>query len=54
MGDGPAIHKRMANWKRGTLERVEDGEHEVLLESAAVADPLFDKITNLFLSGGHG
>ena len=52
--DVPAIHKRMANWKRGTLELVENGEHEVLMESAAVADPLFDKITNLFLSGGHG
>lgn len=49
-----AVHRRMDAWKRGTLELVPDGEHEVLMESAAIADPLFDRMTELFLSGGHG
>lgn len=52
--DVPAIQKRMADWKRGELHLVEDGQHEVLMESDAVAGPLFDQIAALFLSGGHG
>ncbi|MEP2640547.1 alpha/beta hydrolase [Roseobacter sp.] len=52
--DVPAIHTRMDSWKRSTLEMVEGGEHEVLMESPAVADPLFDQMATLFLSGGHG
>ncbi|MBW4707778.1 alpha/beta hydrolase [Roseobacter sp. YSTF-M11] len=52
--DVSAIHRRMEGWKRGALELVEEGEHEVLMESDAVAGPLFDRMTALFLSGGHG
>lgn len=49
-----AIQARMAAWTRGSLELVEDAEHEVLMESDGVAGPLFDQIAALFLSGGHG
>ncbi len=49
-----AIQTRMAAWPRGTLELVEDGEHEVLMDSAEVSGPIFDQIAALFLSGGHG
>lgn len=52
--DIPAIERRMSSWKRGELALVKDGEHEVLMECAAIADPLFDKMATLFLSGGHG
>ncbi|GFE51999.1 hydrolase [Roseobacter cerasinus] len=49
-----AIQTRMAKWKDGTLELVANGEHEVLMESEAVAGPLFDKVAALFLKRGHG
>lgn len=52
--DVQAVKQRMAIWKRGELALVDKGEHEVLMESPAVADPLFDKMAALFLSGGHG
>lgn len=52
--DVPSIHRRMASWARGRLELVENGEHEVLMESDAVANPLFDLMADLFRSGGHG
>ncbi|WP_299967053.1 alpha/beta hydrolase [uncultured Roseobacter sp.] len=52
--EATAVQQRMARWPRGTLELVEDGEHEVLMESDAVAGPLFDQMAALFLRGGHG
>ncbi|MGC3936470.1 alpha/beta fold hydrolase [Roseobacter sp. EG26] len=52
--DIPVIHRRMEAWNRGHLELVENGEHEVLMESEAVSAPIFDQMTALFLSGGHG
>lgn len=39
-----AIHVRMASWPEGTLETVAGARHEVLMESAAVTDPIFDRI----------
>lgn len=52
--DVPAIQERMFTWKRGDLEIVQDGEHEVLMESAERVSPLFDIMIELFRSGGHG
>lgn len=52
--DVPAVKRRMSTWKRGTLELVDGGEHEVLMENATISDALFDKMATLFLSGGHG
>ncbi|MFK7869930.1 MAG: alpha/beta fold hydrolase [Roseobacter sp.] len=43
------VHQRMAAWPKGSLDIIEDGEHEVLMESAAKTTPLFDKIATLFL-----
>lgn len=52
--DIPAIERRMEGWKQGRLEIVPDGEHEVLMESAEVTDPLFDQISALFLQRSQG
>lgn len=52
--DIPAIQSRMHGWKNGQLEIVPDGEHEVLMESAAVTEPLFDQMASLFLGPGQG
>jgi lysophospholipase len=42
------IAERMKAWPRGTLERVEGAEHEVLMERAAMRTPVTDAITSLF------
>ncbi len=47
--DIPAIHQRMQNWPGGRLEIVPDGEHEVLMESPNVTEPLFDLVSAHFL-----
>lgn len=52
--DVAAIQSRMSKWKRGSLEIIEHGEHEVLMESAEKVSPLFDAMATLFKSGGHG
>lgn len=52
--DVPLVHERIAGWKRGELEVIEGGEHEVLMESEAAVAPLFDRMAELFRSGGHG
>ncbi len=44
----PAIHRRMQEWNNGALEIVEDGEHEVMMESDAVAGPVFDRMSEVF------
>ncbi|WP_298842566.1 alpha/beta fold hydrolase [uncultured Roseobacter sp.] len=49
--DVPAIHNRMAAWPRGETETVDPGEHEVLMESAEVTGPLFDRIAAHFSTG---
>ena len=51
--DVAQIHARMAEWKKGRLEIVENGEHEVLMESETISGPLFDAMTDLFLGGDH-
>ena len=38
----------METWKKGKLEIVADGEHEVLMDSETVSRPVFDQITRLF------
>ncbi|MEM9575944.1 MAG: alpha/beta hydrolase [Pseudomonadota bacterium] len=48
--DIPAIHHRMADWPGGRLEIVPDGEHEVLMESAEITEPLFDLTCAHFLT----
>lgn len=44
------VTARMESWKGGRLEMVEGGEHEVLMESAAMRDPILDGIQRLFLA----
>ncbi|MEM1074576.1 MAG: alpha/beta hydrolase [Pseudomonadota bacterium] len=46
--DIPPIQARMERWPGGTLEIVENGEHEVLMESSDVTEPLFDKMAEVF------
>lgn len=46
--DKDAILSRMDTWETGTLEWVESGEHEVLMEGANKRAPLMAHITALF------
>ncbi|MEM9580176.1 MAG: alpha/beta hydrolase [Pseudomonadota bacterium] len=52
LGDGerivdvPPIHQRMAHWPDGTLKVVPGGEHEVLMEVAAVREEVLTDITD--------
>lgn len=48
------IHARMDSWKGGELHVIENGEHEVLMESEAIRTPVFDEITRLFLNTTTG
>lgn len=48
--DIPAVHKRMASWKQGELQIVENGEHEVMMDGDAISHPVFDAMTKLFLN----
>ncbi|MFD2738441.1 alpha/beta fold hydrolase [Sulfitobacter aestuarii] len=43
------IHRRMERWPGGRLEIVPGGEHEVLMETEAIREPVFDGIAELFL-----
>lgn len=45
----PRIHERMDSWKGGQLVIVEDGEHEVLMETETLRAPIMDGIEKLFL-----
>lgn len=36
------VHKRMARWPNGTLDLIEDGEHEVLMEVPKTRNHIFD------------
>ena len=47
--DVPHVHKRMEGWKGGRLELVDGGEHEVLMETEALRNPIFDGLERLFL-----
>ncbi len=44
------IHDRMARWPNGTLEIVEQGEHEVLMEVPATRKRIFDDCAAFFAS----
>lgn len=46
--DTSAIRTRTAGWANGTLEMIEAGEHEVLMEDAATRGQIIGKITTLF------
>ncbi|CUI28527.1 alpha/beta fold hydrolase [Cognatishimia activa] len=46
--DPDAIKSRMADWNDGTLEMVEAGEHEVLMEDPAKRAPIMAKIGSFF------
>ncbi|MFK7745958.1 MAG: alpha/beta fold hydrolase [Roseobacter sp.] len=52
--DIPAIQSRMSSWKKGSLEIVPDGEHEVLMESPQATGPLFDQMSDFYLRGTDG
>ncbi|MFK7874728.1 MAG: alpha/beta hydrolase [Paracoccaceae bacterium] len=44
----PRIHERMEHWSNGKLHMVERGEHEVLMETPDIRNPIFDKIATQF------
>lgn len=46
--DVPAIHKRMNSWSGGTLDVVERGEHEIMMEAPEMRNAAFDKMAALF------
>lgn len=48
--DRDAIRVRMANWPKGKLVEIPDGEHEVLMEGPEVRDPVFDQLAAHFLA----
>lgn len=48
--DRKAIRARMANWPRGTLVEIPDGEHEVMMEAPEVRGPVFDQLAAHFMA----
>ncbi len=46
--DRDAIRARMANWPKGKLIEVPEGEHEVMMESPEVRGPVFDQLAAHF------
>jgi lysophospholipase len=48
--DTARIHQRMARWSNGQLEMVQNGEHEVLMESLADLDQTIARIVSHFES----
>lgn len=46
--DPTAIRDRMGVWNSGTLELLENGRHEVMMETAAMRKQVFDATTALF------
>ena len=46
--DRKAIRKRMANWPKGQLVEIPDGEHEVLMEGPEVRGKVYQQISDLF------
>jgi lysophospholipase len=47
--DIPRIEARMEGWKGSTFEKIEGGEHEVLMEQPHMRDPIFDHLAKHFL-----
>lgn len=48
--DANRIHSRMERWTNGKLEMIDPGEHEVLMEGAAMRTIIHDKIEAFFAS----
>lgn len=46
--DTKAIRSRLAGWSNGSLEMIEGGEHEVLMEDARTRAKIMDRIAELF------
>ena len=46
--DPARIHERMGNWPRGELVILDKGRHEVLMETKALRDQVFDGAVDLF------
>lgn len=46
--DPDAIKSRITGWENGTLEMVEGGEHEVLMEGPEIRQPIMATISALF------
>lgn len=52
--DAPRIHARMASWPNGRLEMVPGGEHEVLMEGAAIRTNIMDDMAKHFEAAAAG
>lgn len=50
--DGGAIRNRMAGWRNGALDVVEDAQHEVLMETPAIRAAVMDRLEELFAGNG--
>ncbi len=46
--DPARIRDRMRRWRRGTLQIIEDGRHEMLMDAPAVRNKIFDEAVALF------
>ncbi|WP_406644419.1 alpha/beta hydrolase [Aliisedimentitalea scapharcae] len=51
--DTGAIHHRMNSWAKGTLDLIDGGEHEVMLETPKMRQPIFDKMAAHFTAYGQ-
>ncbi len=50
--DPTRVYSRMKGWKNGTLQVIEGGEHEVLMEDLAKRSAVFDTMTAFFAKAG--
>ncbi|MDU8927505.1 alpha/beta hydrolase [Alisedimentitalea sp. MJ-SS2] len=46
--DATRIHSRMTRWPNGQLEMIDPGEHEVLMDTQATQDRIFDTMVAFF------
>lgn len=51
--DRDAVRARMAKWPRGLLDEVDTAEHEVLMETVAIRQRVFDRMERLFQGGDN-
>jgi lysophospholipase len=49
--DTQRISERMDKWPRGTLELIEGGEHEILMETPDIRNVVLDRLETLFSNG---
>lgn len=52
--DCPRVHQRMEKWPRGTLEMVQDAEHEVLMETPDIRKYTIDRMVDHFTNSQPG